>query len=644
MVSLALALACRATDVPTDSDVPAATDDTEVPDTDVPADTDETDVPDTDVPSDLDGDGHDRPGVGGDDCDDADPSVHPGGTQACSGKDEDCDGRAWGPGPATWVDATGRTDLTALLADPAVPVTLATDGELLLCAGTFGRIVITANVGVYGFESPAMDGGDAGTVVSVHGDGLAVDLEDVALRNGVGEDAALAAYGLGTAGGAIACVGDSAVSLRNVTASGTAGTGGAIAAAGCSVSIVDGALDGTATQGGAIAAVDADLSLSGTTVTGTATTGGAIYALAWDRAPTVTITGSDVTGAARDGGGLAFVASGSVPSSLAISASDLSGTATRDGGALYLSASASIGGLRASLADSTVSASTAASGGGIYADGPIGRVDLDLVDVTLSGNTAETGGGLAARHHVHATCTGGRTSAHGFFANEATTGGAAWLDDAATLESDTCDWGSPGTSDDNTGPDVYSTDGYHTWPFEYGADQSFACAEMLCGTSATADIGGTADETDTSGVSIGNIYTWDGPATLTEFASWVDYDADCSNWAGILSRPTGATGDWTVVTARKGVETRSGVRRIQSTSVIALEEGTDYALVTGNAGGSCAVTTLADDTLTATGGFAALTGSWVEPRATGYTVGAVVTDHSSTTILAIDQEITWLEP
>jgi hypothetical protein len=42
--------------------------------------------------ADRDGDGYAAAEAGGDDCDDADPSVHPGAAETCDGRDEDCDG------------------------------------------------------------------------------------------------------------------------------------------------------------------------------------------------------------------------------------------------------------------------------------------------------------------------------------------------------------------------------------------------------------------------------------------------------------------------------------------------------------------------------------------------------------------------
>ena len=45
--------------------------------------------------ADLDGDGYFDPAHGGDDCDDTDPTVHPGASELCDGVDTNCDGVIW---------------------------------------------------------------------------------------------------------------------------------------------------------------------------------------------------------------------------------------------------------------------------------------------------------------------------------------------------------------------------------------------------------------------------------------------------------------------------------------------------------------------------------------------------------------------
>ncbi len=61
-----------------------------------------TDPSFTGIPlTDEDGDGYISRATGGDDCDDADPNTHPGATDWCDGKDQDCDGDPVGAGMCT---------------------------------------------------------------------------------------------------------------------------------------------------------------------------------------------------------------------------------------------------------------------------------------------------------------------------------------------------------------------------------------------------------------------------------------------------------------------------------------------------------------------------------------------------------------
>ena len=54
---------------------------------------------------DMDEDGHFAIGHGGDDCDDADPEVHPGAPELCDERDNDCDGQVDEGCPPCFVSA-----------------------------------------------------------------------------------------------------------------------------------------------------------------------------------------------------------------------------------------------------------------------------------------------------------------------------------------------------------------------------------------------------------------------------------------------------------------------------------------------------------------------------------------------------------
>jgi hypothetical protein len=66
---------------------------------------------DTAPPPDADGDGYGDASCGGDDCDDADPSVHPGAEDWCDGVDRDCDGTPYSAG------ACGKAQDLSVIAD-----------------------------------------------------------------------------------------------------------------------------------------------------------------------------------------------------------------------------------------------------------------------------------------------------------------------------------------------------------------------------------------------------------------------------------------------------------------------------------------------------------------------------------------------
>ncbi len=73
--------------------------------------------------TDADGDGYQDAAYGGDDCDDSDPAVHPGGTEVCNGIDDDCSGSADDELKAPWYpdddgDGFGDAGGMSLTCDP----------------------------------------------------------------------------------------------------------------------------------------------------------------------------------------------------------------------------------------------------------------------------------------------------------------------------------------------------------------------------------------------------------------------------------------------------------------------------------------------------------------------------------------------
>ena len=86
------------------------------------------DTVDTDVVIvDLDGDGS----AAADDCDDANPDVHPGATELCNAVDDDCDGLIPGEGD---VDGDGALDCAACAAAGYWSVTQNVEGDALIAA------------------------------------------------------------------------------------------------------------------------------------------------------------------------------------------------------------------------------------------------------------------------------------------------------------------------------------------------------------------------------------------------------------------------------------------------------------------------------------------------------------------------------
>lgn len=472
----------------------------------------------------------------GPDCDDEDPSVHPGAIERCNGVDDDCS------------DATIESVSLAAAATPNIT-------ELVLCEGVYGANLALTNpsltiradgfVTVYA-RNPALplltvEGGEvtlqdlyisgptytyeARTPIELEGATLvmrgcnvesnlgavggAIHAEAMSLL--VLEDTSFfgnVSYG---AGGAISLY-DSTLEMHGgrITASIALEGGGAIEAIRSVVRLVDVDLVANRSEsvGGAIRAVRSSVSVSGGSITGNVASygGGAIYLDAGDLTAIDTLLEGNYAGTGPGGAILTNASAVDLTSVELLSNATSVGYGESSGGAIA-AYGGSIVGSYVLVADNY----TADEGGGLLLfettveaqgwtieDNTAGRAGGGMAmsyasflgdEATLIRyNASYQGGGISASEDSTITGTlvgngsvlGGGIAAMGeditfdgkMFANTASAGGGAWLGFGSTLTG-TIDWGEG--DDDNLPDDMAHVNGA-TW-------SSDASGTWTCGTT-----------------------------------------------------------------------------------------------------------------------------------------------------------------
>ena len=403
------------------------------------------------------------------DCDDGDATIHPGAVELCSGVDEDCDGVVDAAGTVTHYDPSGvATSLDASFASGtssrAVSVSLASDGAVLFCEGTYyAHLEVTASdltiQGYYGASATTLSGDNTATVITLGGSG-AIRLSGLTITDGHGSEGG----GLGgTDSGLTVSITDCAFDDNR------ADYGAGVFLRDATLTLTDTSFDNNRADadGGGLYLDSGSATLDGVTISDStaAISGGGVVL----ESATATLTGCVLDGnEAQDyGGGLyADIAD------LTITASEFTDNQADIGGAgLFFRDSTAV------IEASTVQGNTASDyGGGLLLSASNAELISSLVieNRVTGSSVTDMGGGALVYDGSTLSCTGSPSEDAGIYANDAGDGGGVSLyDSTCRLDSFSCDWGTGSEDNDPDDVDVTLYGGSYDG---YGDDESFSCA------------------------------------------------------------------------------------------------------------------------------------------------------------------------